>query len=117
MFYSRKVAMFKYILLMICAGFAGNVFAEPASIGTPVRSSEMRTFFPIEDAGERYIVADVQDYAERGYLLKTCLKTGKTVKLDNPQNVIQDDSFGAMVTKDRHFFYSQGNIVLSCNLL
>ena len=109
--------MFKYILLMICAGFAGNVFAEPSSLGTPVRSSEMRTFFPIDDAGECYIIADVQDYAERGYLLKTCLKTGKTVKLDNPREVIQDDSFGSMITKDRHFFYSQGNIVLSCNLL
>lgn len=90
--------------------------AGETRLGTPVRSSEMRTFFPIVDGSERYIIADVQDYAERGYLLKTSLETGKTIKLDNPASVIQDDSFGAMVTRDRHFFYSQGNVVLSCNL-
>ncbi len=109
--------MLKSLLsLPVLIGVAWHTAAAEQSLGTPVRSSEMRTFFPIADGDDRYIIADVQDYAERGYLLKTNLKTGKTEKLDNPASVIQDDSFGAMVTGDRHFFYSQGNVVLSCDL-
>ncbi|MBR2642900.1 MAG: hypothetical protein IKD46_07190 [Lentisphaeria bacterium] len=106
----------KYILLGCCCFLAWGLAGTEISLGTPVRESEMRTLFPVVDGKERYIIADVQDYAERGYLLKTDLLTGRTRKLLNPPEVVQDDSFGAMVTGDRHFFYSQGNVVLSCDL-
>ncbi len=105
-----------YLLTVVCFTFVSFVSGTEIRLGSPVRESEMRTFFPVIDGEDRYIIADVQDYAERGYLLKTDMRTGKTVKISNPPEVIQDDSFGAMVTRDRHFFYSQGNVVLSCNL-
>lgn len=101
------------------SGWGAGAAAEPVveSLGTPIRSAELRSFFPVlEPDGRRYVVADVQDYGPTGYLLLTDFATGKTEQLSNPPGVVQDDSFGALLTGDRHYFYSQAAVVLSCDL-
>ena len=108
---------FLFALILLCWAIPTGA-AEPRIVGTPMRSAELRTLFPVidEETGRRFIIADVQDYGPTGYLLKTDLATGQTEQLFNPPGVPQDDSFGALLTEDGHYFYAQGGRVLSCDL-